>query len=102
MTHDPTTPRADADDPYTHLRPGDPGTVTVVDHLGTVHVAWDSGSTLGMPRGQDVVGRVGAEGCNRCGRVAEGLDLCTRCAGEELARGLKDLANLIRRAQAEG
>lgn len=35
-------------DPYTHLRPGDRGTVLGVNSLGTVHVAWDCGSNLGM------------------------------------------------------
>ena len=36
------------DDPYTKLKPGDEGTVSMVDDLGTVHVNWDNGSTLGM------------------------------------------------------
>ena len=40
-------------DPYTHLRPGDLGTVAVVDDLGTVHVAWDDGSSLGLVPGED-------------------------------------------------
>ena len=36
------------DDPYTQLQPGAEGTVTLVDDLGTVHVRWDDGSTLGL------------------------------------------------------
>lgn len=36
------------DDPYTRLRPGDEGTVDLVDDAGTVHVKWDSGSSLGL------------------------------------------------------
>lgn len=40
-------------DPYTHLSPGSRGTVTAVDALGTVHVAWDSGSRLGLVPGED-------------------------------------------------
>lgn len=36
------------DDPHTKLRPGDRGTVSLVDDLGTTHVRWDSGSTLGL------------------------------------------------------
>lgn len=40
-------------DPYTALRAGDEGTVTLVDDLGTIHVAWDSGSTLGLIPGVD-------------------------------------------------
>ena len=35
-------------DPYTRLEPGSQGTVTLVDNVGTVHVRWDDGSTLGL------------------------------------------------------
>jgi hypothetical protein len=35
-------------DPYTKLREGDEGVITNVDSLGTTHINWDSGSTLGM------------------------------------------------------
>lgn len=35
-------------DPYTKLVFGDEGEVTTVDDLGTVHIKWDNGSTLGM------------------------------------------------------
>jgi hypothetical protein len=37
-------------DPYTNLRPGDRGTVVLVDDLGTPHVVWDNGSSLGLVR----------------------------------------------------
>lgn len=40
-------------DPYTRIRPGDEGTVDFLDDLGTVHVLWDNGSSLGMVRGED-------------------------------------------------
>jgi len=40
-------------DQYTTLRPGDEGTVNLVDDLGTVHVHWDSGSRLGLVPGED-------------------------------------------------
>lgn len=40
-------------DPHTRLVPGDLGTVTSVDGLGTVHVRWDSGSALGLVPGAD-------------------------------------------------
>ena len=35
-------------DPYTKLVNGDEGVITGEDSLGTVHIKWDSGSTLGM------------------------------------------------------
>lgn len=35
-------------DPYTDLQPGAEGTVSMVDSLGTVHVRWDCGSSLGL------------------------------------------------------
>ena len=40
-------------DPHTELKPGALGTVTMTDALGTIHVAWDSGSTLGLIPGED-------------------------------------------------
>ncbi len=41
------------DDPYTKIAPGTKGTVTGVDDIGTIHVNWDSGSTLGVAYGED-------------------------------------------------
>lgn len=35
-------------DRYTRLQPGEEGTVSCVDALGTVHIRWDSGSHLGL------------------------------------------------------
>ena len=43
------------DDPYTRLKPGDQGTVTYVDSIGTVFVDWDSGSNLGVAYGTDQI-----------------------------------------------
>jgi hypothetical protein len=40
-------------DPYARLTPGEEGTVVLVDDLGTVHVAWDSRSNLGLIPGED-------------------------------------------------
>ena len=45
-------------DPYTNLRQGDRGTVTMVDDIGTVHVNWDRGSTLGVVLGEDECKRI--------------------------------------------
>ncbi|MDR1073959.1 MAG: DUF4314 domain-containing protein [Treponema sp.] len=42
------------DDPFnTKLKPGDQGTVTCVDSIGTVFVDWDNGSSLGAAYGAD-------------------------------------------------
>lgn len=41
------------DDPYTSLVPGDTGTITGCDDLGTLQMHWDSGSTLGLIPGVD-------------------------------------------------
>jgi len=40
-------------DPWSDLQPGDTGTVRAVDDIGTVHVSWDSGSSLGLVYGED-------------------------------------------------
>lgn len=42
------------DDPYnTRLFPGERGTVISVDDMGTIHVRWDCGSSLGVVYGED-------------------------------------------------
>jgi len=43
------------DDPYAALKPGDQGTVSFVDDIGTVHIKWDSGSSLGAAYGADMI-----------------------------------------------
>lgn len=40
-------------DPYTRLEPGARGVVRLVDDVGTVHVAWRDGSSLGLVQGED-------------------------------------------------
>ena len=41
-------------DPFnTKLIPGCQGTVVSVDSIGTIHVAWDCGSSLGVVYGED-------------------------------------------------
>lgn len=40
-------------DEFTRLTPGEQGTVRFIDSMGTVHVAWDSGSNLGLAPEQD-------------------------------------------------
>lgn len=42
------------DDPYSKkLYPGSKGTVRSVDDMGTIHVRWDCGSSLGVIYGED-------------------------------------------------
>ncbi|MCI9379151.1 MAG: DUF4314 domain-containing protein [Eubacterium sp.] len=43
------------DDPYSQLKPGNKGTVRLVDDTGTVFVDWDCGSGLGIVYGVDQV-----------------------------------------------
>jgi hypothetical protein len=40
-------------DDWSDLKPGSLGTVIFIDDLGTVHVDWDSGSSLGLVPDQD-------------------------------------------------
>ena len=43
------------DDPYnTELSPGSKGTVISVDDIGTIHIAWESGASLGVVYGEDI------------------------------------------------
>ena len=47
------------DDPYnTKLVPGSKGTVRAVDDIGTIHVNWDCGSSLGVVLGDDSCRRI--------------------------------------------
>lgn len=45
-------------DPYSKLSPGDKGTVTMVDDIGTVFVNWDCGSGLGVAYGEDFIRKI--------------------------------------------
>ena len=45
-------------DPYTTLKPGDRGTVVMVDSIGTVFVDWDCGSGLGVAYGEDRIRKI--------------------------------------------
>ena len=47
------------DDPYNRkLLPGCKGTVTSVDSIGTIHVAWDCGSSLGVVYSEDACRKI--------------------------------------------
>lgn len=41
------------DDPYHPIAPGTKGTVVAVDDMGTIHMKWDNGRTLGLVPGED-------------------------------------------------
>ena len=43
----------DMQDPYGNLTSGELGTVSGVDDIGTIHVDWDNGSSLGVAYGED-------------------------------------------------
>jgi hypothetical protein len=46
-------------DPFSNkLCPGSQGTVVSVDDIGTIHVAWDCGSSLGIVCGEDACKKV--------------------------------------------
>lgn len=45
---DRVTLTAPPDDPWTQLKAGTKGTITHIDSMGTFHVRWDDGSTLGL------------------------------------------------------
>ena len=42
-------------DPYSSLTPGEKGTVSMIDDMGTFFFDWDSGSTLGIIYGVDKI-----------------------------------------------
>lgn len=41
------------DDPFSPVDPGTRGTVRYVDDMGTIHMNWDNGRTLGIIPGED-------------------------------------------------
>ena len=41
-------------DPYSKLQHGDLGQVISVDDIGTIHVSWDKGGSLGVAFGEDL------------------------------------------------
>ena len=45
-------------DPFTKLKAGDRGTVSMVDSIGTIFVDWDSGSGLGVAYGEDHIRKI--------------------------------------------
>lgn len=46
------------DDPYTDIPKGTKGTVVNVDDMATIHVNWDTGSSLGVAYGEDKIKKI--------------------------------------------
>lgn len=53
-------------DRFTALLPGERGTVIRTDTVGTVHIAWDTGSRLGLVPHEDTFTRIGPTLCSCC------------------------------------
>lgn len=66
-------------DPHTRLEPGARGTVLLVDSMGTVHVKWDSGSSLGLVAEDGDAWRVLQEDDLRCAICGHVHDRAVRC-----------------------
>ena len=49
------------DDPYRKMPEGAQGTVAGVDDIGTIHVQWDEGFTLGLVAGIDEFRKISEE-----------------------------------------
>jgi len=45
-------------DEYQKLEPGEKGTVISVDSLGTIHIEWDCGNSLGIIYNEDYVVKI--------------------------------------------
>lgn len=45
-------------DPFVDIPSGTLGTVVCVDCIGTIHVKWDNGSTLGVAYGEDSCSKI--------------------------------------------
>lgn len=46
-------------DPYSNnLHPGSKGSVIFVDDIGTIHISWDCGSSLGIVYGEDMCRKI--------------------------------------------
>lgn len=71
-------------DPYnTKLFPGEKGTVRCIDDIGTIHVSWDCGSSLGVIFGEDacrriVTSEVKCTECQHCTYACIGGYLCEK------------------------
>ena len=49
------------DDPYSPIESGMTGTVAYVDDMGTLHMKWDNGRSLGVVPGVDAFHKIGGD-----------------------------------------
>jgi len=88
-------------DLHTNLKPGDRGEVAAVDSIGTVHVNWDNGSTLGAAYGEDEIrlltkAEVVKEQCKKVAATGRTNMFDARTAFEiALEMGYDELADFI-------
>jgi hypothetical protein len=73
-------------DTYTRLTPGTKGTVSFVDSLGTVHVKWDDGHSLGLIPGVDRFQLVTEPPAPAAARRSEPDDPVRRDASHQVGR----------------
>lgn len=88
-------------DPYTKLKPGDRGSVDMVDDTGSVFIDWDSGSHLAAVYGEDEIRlltkvEVVKEQCRKVAQTGQTNMFDSKAAFEiAVAMGFTELADLI-------
>ena len=56
-------------DPYSPVSDGTKGTVSFVDDMGTLHMIWDNGRTLGIVQDVDEFHKIGGD--RKCARFLD-------------------------------
>ena len=84
---------------YSDIAEGEEGVITAVDDLGTIHVNWSNGSTLGLVFGIDEFEIIEEKICPKCGkyiedypaisRVDNKTKICSVCGAKEALETLK-------------
>lgn len=103
-------------DPYRPVPSGTRGKVTDVDDMGTIHVRWSTGSSLGVAYGEDRCVRIRT--CPMChkeykerpalSRVDSKTEICPECGTREAlqivgktTKEINDVVELIKKATNE-
>jgi len=89
-------------DPYCKLAEGETGIVQYVDDIGTIHVKWNNGSSLGVAYGEDSCRPLGMI-CPKCGRLynehsaisrRDGkTNICPECGVREALEDFKEFSS---------